>query len=241
MQPAGNVGGASRISKKMSIGKLAIFLSFAASAAYAQHLSVGLVGGVPFTGSFSDFTSATTELAGAVEATFSTRTYSNSNEYIVGPMVEVRLPLSLAIEVDALYRPLELSTQAPASGTGAPFGTTSIQSSQTFSSWEFPVLGKYRLPLAPVLKPFVEAGPNFREVSSSLSWLSGKGFVLGGGLEVKIARLRIAPAIRYTHWGSDAKESGLLFTPGSGNPAITYTTPPPSNQNQAEFLVGFSF
>jgi hypothetical protein len=219
-------------------GKLIVALLLAASTAWAQHISVGIVGGVPFTGSFSDSSFATAGVeAGEV---FDTKTYTNSNNYLLGPMVEVRLPLNLAIEVDALYRPLNLVTQSQEI-VGPSATPSSFQSSQTFSSWEFPVLGKFRLPLAPVIKPFIEAGPNFRAVSSSLPWLSKDGFVIGGGVEVKILRLRIAPAIRYTRWGSDSKQSGLLFTPGSGSPALTYLTPPPSKQNQAEFLVGLSF
>jgi len=190
----------------------------------AQHISVGIAAGFPLTDGMSDFSSVANQIT--------THDYSNSKLYILGPMIEVRLPLSLAIEVNALYRPLNLTIDSQ-TGLG-PI----IRTSHDYSSWEFPVLGKYRLPLLPVVKPFVEAGPSFRAKGSSLSYLSGRGFSLGGGIEVKILRLRIAPVLRYTHWGSDSTVTGIICT----GPCVTIpTTAPASNQNQAEFLVGLSF
>jgi len=54
---------------------------------------------------------------------------------------------------------------------------------------------------------------------------------------VKILRLRIAPQLRYTHWGSDGQSLGSI----AGDFVATSILAPPSQQNQAEFLVGFSF
>jgi hypothetical protein len=201
------------------VGKIIPILLIAASAAFAQHISVGIVGGVPFTGGISDFTTDNA-LLNEVE-----HSYSNSNEFIIGPMVEVRLPLSLAIEVDALYRPVSTATNVTV-GTGS--SQVTVTSSSTYSSWEFPVLGKYRFAL-PIVSPYIEAGPSFRKTGSSLGYFSSNGFTLGGGVEVKLLRLRIAPEIRYTHWGSDSV------------PPVNASFFAPSNQNQAEFLVGFSF
>jgi hypothetical protein len=199
----------------MKAGKFIVILLLAASAAYAQHLSVGIDAGVPFTGGLSDFTSPD----GAY------RTFSNSKEYIFGPMVEVRLPLSLAIEVDALYRPINATTDILAAAVRL---TGPAETSNNVSTWEFPVLGKYRFAF-PIVKPFIEAGPSFRATGSGLGWFSNHGFTMGGGIELKVLRLRIAPAIRYTHWGSD--------TP----PPINASFFAPSSQNQGEFLVGLSF
>jgi len=205
--------------------RIVSFLLIASAAAFnqvanAQHISVGAAIGTPFSGGISDFT-----LSGVDTVS---HTFSNSNNYLVGPMVDVRLPLNLGFEVDVLFRPVNVTTDS----TVIPNLTR--RSSNDYASWEFPVLGKYRLPFVPAVKPFVEAGPSFRAKSSSLSYLSGKGFTIGGGVEVKILRLRIAPALRYTHWGAGA----TLASPGSGlfNAAAT-----PTNQNQGEFLVGFSF
>jgi hypothetical protein len=208
----------------MTAGKLASLLLFAGLSASAQHLSVGIIGGIPLTNGFSDFT------AHGVDTI--THTFSDSKQYLVGPMVDVRLPLSLGLEVDALYRPLSLvnnSTVLPA---------ISLLTGNTPGTWEFPILAKYRLPLIPIVKPFVEAGPSFRTKDSSISWISGRGFTFGGGIELHLLRLRIAPQLRYTHWGSDGQSLSSIAT---GTATAVSTLAPPSQQNQAEFLVGFSF
>jgi len=180
----------------------------------AQPFGVGIVGGVPLTGGLADSTAHEIDL---IEHTF-----SNSHQYVVGAMVELRLPLGLALEADGLYRPINFSETIQVVG-----GQTG-HFSENISTWEFPALAKYRLPF-PLVKPFIEAGPSFRTVGSNLSWLSGKGFAAGVGVELKVAKLRIAPALRYTHWGSDS-----TLSPGAG-----FLTP--SQQNQGEFVVGFSF
>jgi hypothetical protein len=209
----------------MNLGKLATLVLLTGMAASAQHLSVGIIGGVPLTDGFSDFTTHGIDTI--------THTFSNSKEYIVGAMLDVRLPANFGIEVDALYRPLSLTTNFQV----VPSVTT--LASNAFGTWEIPVLAKYRLPLLPIVKPFVEAGPSFRTRDSSISWISNKGFTLGGGIEVKILKLKIAPQLRYTHWGSDA--SGTLTAISGDLTATSSATAPPSNQNQGELLVGFSF
>lgn len=169
-----------------------------------QVFSVGVKAGLPFTDAFSNFTSG------------SYSSFSNSKNYIVGPMVELRLPLGISVEADALYRPLSFNAQRP----------TSVQNTD-FSSWEFPVLAKYRFPI-PVVKPYVEAGPSFRTVGGQFNGnFSNAGFTAGAGVELRLARFRIGPEIRYTHWGADATNA----------PVLGFS----SNQNQGEFLVGFSF
>jgi opacity protein-like surface antigen len=164
-----------------------------------QILSIGVKAGLPFTDAFNSFTSG------------SYRSFSDSKNYIVGPMVELHLPLGLSAEANALYRPLNFATNS---------------SSSNYSSWEFPILAKYRFPF-PLIKPYVEAGPSFRTVGGFLgSNLSNSGFTAGVGIELRLSRLRIGPEIRYTHWGADASAAQAVFN---------------SNQNQGEFLVGFSF
>ncbi len=174
------------------------------STVFAQSVSVGIKGGVPLTDAFSD---AQYGSAG--------RFFSDSKRYVIGAMVELRLPLGLGIEGDALYRPLGLSRST--------FGSVS---SLDVSSWEFPVLGKYRFPF-PIVKPYIEAGPSFRHVGGSVSYLSKAGFALGGGVEVKLLKVRLSPELRYTRWGRDGV--------ANVSPAAV------SNVNQAEFLVGISF
>lgn len=189
------------------------FLLF--SSAFGQSLSVGVRGGVPFTGALSDLTTHGVDVI--------SRSFSDSNQYIVGPMVELHLPLGLSVEADALYRPLNVTTE-----TQTVPQPTIVRTSKNVSSWEFPILGKVRLPV-PLLKPYVDAGPSFRTVGSDLDFLSNSGITVGLGVELKISRLRIAPEVRYTHWGSDSE------------PNVSTLISVASNTNQGEFLLGISF
>jgi hypothetical protein len=198
------------------VGTFFTAVLLASSAASAQHISVGVAGGVPLTDGLSDFTS----VSGAY------RTLSDSKEYIFGPMLEVRIPWNLAIEIDALYRPINVTTNL------VPNLLTGPASSANVSTWEFPVLAKYRFTL-PILTPFVEAGPSFRALGSELGYLSNRGLTVGGGAELKILKLRIAPELRYTHWGSDSLTAA--------NVGSVLTIHGPSKQDQAELLVGISF
>jgi hypothetical protein len=189
---------------------------FLLTSAFGQSFSVGVRGGVPFTGALSDLTTHGVDTI--------SRSFSDSNQYIIGPMVELHLPLGLSVEADALYRPLNLTTTNQIVPQPTVFRT-----SENVSSWEFPILGKIRLPIVPLVKPYVDAGPSFRVVGSDLSFVSSKGFTAGLGLELKISRLRIAPEVRYTRWGSDTK------------PSVSTLVSVASNTNQGEFLVGISF
>jgi hypothetical protein len=185
-----------------------------AGASFGQTFFVGAKSGIPLTDAFSN------ETAMGVDTT--THAYSQSKNYVIGPAAEVGLPLGFSVEVDALYRPLNLAVDF----TGLVLGT--VHTSTEFQSWEFPILGKYHFVRTAVVSPYVEAGPIFRTVSGGGSYLSNKGLALGGGVEIKIWKLRVMPELRYSHWGQDAAASPN---------APQY----PSNQNQAEFLIGFGF
>jgi hypothetical protein len=188
--------------------------------AFGQHLfSFGIKGGVPLTdplteGTFSNF-------AGVDEVT---QVFSASKNYVIGPMVELNLPFGLSVEADALYRPLNLTTLTEL----LPQSSESRLSTDV-SSMEFPILAKYHFLHLPVVKPYVGAGPIFRYVGSQVPYLSKSGFALGGGVDFKLLLVRISPEIRYSHWGHD-----------SASPLLNVSLPP-SNQNQAEFLIGLSF
>ena len=162
--------------------------------------------GVPLTDSFSN-----TPIAPGITG------YSDSKNYIIGPMVELKLPFHLSVEADGLYRPYTLGTEA----AGVKV------SSNDYSVWEFPVLAKYRFSF-PIAKPYIEAGPSFRTASSAISYLSGTGITFGAGVDVHALLIHIAPEFRYTHWSGDsAPAQGQIYTQ--------------SKQDQVEFLVGFSF
>lgn len=164
---------------------------------------------------------------------------AEKQNFVIGPSLEVRLPLLLAVEVDALYRTWDYRFAGGQTGqilSGRGEG----------SGWEIPVLGKFRMPL-PLVKPFVSTGISFLQVTSSkyrqqcvgaqclpafsfsgnapeLRDDSSRGWVLGAGADVKLG-LRFTPELRYTRWFDR-----VFSTPGLR-----------SNQNQVQFLVGISY
>jgi hypothetical protein len=137
-------------------------------------------------------------------------------------MLELHLPLGFSVEADGLYHPLNIVFE----NRVVPLGT--FRSSTNITSWEFPIVGKFHLGF-PIVKPYIEAGPSFRWIGSNFPYVSNHGVTFGLGVDLKIARMRIGPDIRYTRWGSDAAlPRGVNFQA-------------PSNVNQAEFLIGISF
>jgi hypothetical protein len=130
-------------------------------------------------------------------------------------MVEVHLPFGLGVEADALYRQYQIN------GSGG--------------EWEFPILGKYKF-LAGPIRPYVGGGVNFNHVTGFSNLLSAElphpgttGVTLEGGVEFKVLRLRIAPELRFTHWGNPNIDLNPI------NIALK------SSQNQSMVLVGVSF
>ncbi|MBC8165815.1 MAG: outer membrane beta-barrel protein [Bryobacteraceae bacterium] len=199
----------------------AVLFALTACSLVAQPLGFGIKGGVPLTDVIESGPSGVLNV--------------ETQRYIFGPMVELRLPAGLAIEADALYSRVNFSSALGAAG--------SVISSVTDSnSWEFPILLKKKFggarTIGSSIRPYVEAGVSFRRLSLP-SYLTGdqngaadpnnKGFVAGGGVEFKILFLRISPEIRFTRWGDDNFRSGLANV-------ILKT-----NRNQGQFLVGFSF
>jgi len=157
-----------------------------------------------------------------IGSVYGVNSYNGSNRYAIGPTVEVHLPLNFSIEADALFRPLNLNRQYYVIGPGPEPPKTTI-----YSSWEFPVLVKYRASSG-LIRPFVQAGPNFRAVVNFLSSSVSKvGASAGAGIEGKVWHVSIAPQVRLTHWANDA-----------GGAVLNYLA---SERNQGEFLVGITF
>jgi hypothetical protein len=202
-------------------------LLLVAAAASAQPFSWGIKGGLPM----NDFIDVT---QGASTTT---------NRYIVGPTAELRLPFGLGVEFDILYRHFNYSSSGPLASVVGSFSNAT-----TANAWEFPLLAKYRFK-GPLIHPFVDAGVSWDKLSGltqtatnviksvttttttgnplELSNSTTRGFVIGGGIEVKLLILRISPEVRFTRWGDKhfIDPAGLLH----------------SNLSQAEFLVGFTF
>jgi hypothetical protein len=188
----------------------------------AQLVSVGVKAGVPVTDAVEEATGA----------------HSEARPYTVGPMVQVNLPRSFAVEVDALYK---------RTGYTATAGTSVTR--VRANSWEFPMLLKYYLPgYESRVRPYAEVGYSIRSISGVNSSLLGvtagpvfnvrsvlrhdptHGVAVGGGVEVKAGRLRIAPEARYTHWTDRA------FTDIGFRNAFARSV-----DNQFEFLLGVRF
>jgi len=125
-------------------------LIFCALAA-AQPLSVGIIGGASLTPDFkSSFTYEPPPGPGVLTD------YSASERYIVGGMLEFQFLKDWSIEVDALFHPLRFDF-----GTILPNGTLMGGSPSPVTTWEFPVLAKYRFRWGS-WRPFLEDGPTFR-------------------------------------------------------------------------------
>jgi hypothetical protein len=190
--------------------KLILLLLFAVVSAYSQSLSFGVKAGVPVTDAYADL-----QTPNGTASHF-------ADHYTVGPTIELHLPFQLSIEADALYRH---------SGFGINGGTGGTASSSV-NEWQIPLLAKVEIiPLGPI-RPFVDGGLAYRHLSVNTSGTgltvqnpNNSGFVLGGGVTLKLLRLRLAPELRFTHWGQ------VAFS----NLAVS------SSQNQADFLVGFTF
>jgi hypothetical protein len=199
-------------------------LLFGSIAVFAQPFSAGIKAGIPLT----DFVNATQ--SGTFNYT------STTQRYIIGGTAELRLPFGLGVEFDALYRRLHYT------GSGNLVDVF-ITSRTTAGNWEFPLLLKYRLPF-PIVRPYVDGGvawdtlsglsqsissvsPVAPGTSSATNKTSTMGVVLGAGVDIHAIFLHISPEIRYTRWGNQHINGigGLVHL----------------NQNQGEFLVGFTF
>ena len=183
---------------------------------FGQTLSVGVLGGAPFSDVVNNGTFAPIN------------TVVTSSNFTVGPSVQLNLPLNLRVELDALYRPygFKLFNQLIA----APVNNgTSVSGQQ----WSFPLLVQYRFPF-PIVQPFVEVGPSFQHLTgagSLTSTITGPGqllhssnigVVFGGGVDVKVPFVRLSGELRYT------RQTTSYFSNIS-------------NLNQAEVLFGIHF
>jgi hypothetical protein len=184
-------------------------------------LSFGIVGGAGLSEDFRNDAYGFIILPDGSTQTIQSRFYSTSKDYIVGPMVELRLPARLSLEADALYRPLNFTSAGV-----EPDGSLNGISPSTVVTWQFPVLLKYRFSWR-VLKPFAEIGPSFRSAGNlNGSAPSHYGSSIGLGVEAKTWKLRVAPVVRYTRWAADGKLYGMQAR---------------IVRDQFELLVGISF
>ena len=168
-------------------------LSLALTSVSAQSIGIGVKAGVPLTDVLKP---------GAI-----TRAQVDTTRLTIGPVLEIRLPFGLGIEMGALYKRFHQTGQ-----TG-PRDLTVID--QRGTSWEFPVLAKARLPgigvrpyveggfsynrLSDVVKPFQTAISNPKDLVAAVG---RPGFVMGAGIEIGAHKLRVAPGLRWTRYNT---------------------------------------
>jgi hypothetical protein len=135
--------------------------------------------------------------------------------YLAGALGQLELRHDLALEVDAIYKPLRNGV-----GEGQKF---------TVLTWNFPVLAKYHLAKLG-RAPFVEAGPSFR-ASGNLNGYNPShfGVTAGGGAEMRKGGALLSTALRYTRWAKDG-------SPNSRPPDY-----PRTNVNAVELIFGLGF
>jgi hypothetical protein len=180
--------------------KLGLFsaLAFsAASAASAQLVSVGALGGVRLTDVF-DYP-------------------DESRIYTVGGSVEFRLPAGFAVEADALYQRVGYSYGLISLNSGMITAGNSFR--ERANLWEFPLLGKYYFRSSDTAwRPFVGTGFAFRtgslhsdttDVSTTpFTLFRGDsrfnvqtGAVVAAGIQFRLGPVALLPQARYTYWG----------------------------------------
>ena len=148
-----------------------------------------------------------------------------SRRYIVGPMIELSLPLGFSVEFEAIYH------RHGYSADWFNFAQIEIDRERA-NSWEFPILIRYKLPV-PAVRPFLEAGVAPRTISGTISktltvydvitgqptistataatdWDTSVGFVAGVGVQFGVGRLRLSPEGRYTHWNNRPVNGAIL-------------------------------
>jgi hypothetical protein len=196
------------------------FLMMAGEFLGAQTVSVGVLGGVPFTNpsAYGD----------------------ESRRYLIGPSVEARLPADFAIEADALYRRIGSDT---AFLIQEGVVSTSFHERQRGNSWQFPILGKYYFGShTSKWRPFVGTGFSFRianqnatgsttttDASGTHTSVSqfhidnglGIGATAAGGIRFQKGRVAVLPQLRYTRWSDNANHL--------------------NGRNDAAFMLGIAF
>jgi len=122
-------------------GLLFLSLTLASFASAQFRLSVGVKAGVPLTSPFEEGRSVSvydpSDPGGIHVIRPNGSADTSSKNYLVGPMIELKLPWRLSVESNALFRPLD--------ATGGPQGLASFLLGYATAdihatTWEFPLL-----------------------------------------------------------------------------------------------------
>ncbi len=196
-------------------GRIGVLLGLGAVCCSAQRVGIGVTGGIPLT---SPLAATSPAFESAVE------------RWTVGPALDLRLAGGFFLRLEARYREFSYRRRALPRGTGP-----AAAFHRTIGRWEFPLLLGYRAGRAK-LQPFLNAGMSLNRISGAetlqgdpaeLRHRQAMGYALGGGFEIGRGRVRLAPEVRYTHWGDrnfGVKDAALR-----------------SNLDQVDLLVGLRF
>ena len=218
-----------------------LLVTVLATPAFAQGIRFGVKGGVPLSTYF--------------ETGF--RYSSATRRYTVGPSVEVSVWNNFSLEFDALYKRIGYNANVPHFSRQPPFYTDVFEVKG--SSWDFPLLVKYRFPRMPL---YVAAGGVLRHIGHvrALGERTGRRFENVG--ERPPALTMFSEPIdtsepfdlRKRTWPGLTVGGGIEFGRGRFRvlPEFRYTRLTSNigeqtqgtlrfNQNQAEFLLGFLF
>lgn len=201
--------------QKFAVGLAAAFLTSVCLFAQQQHLSWGVIGGIPLTQDFNS-TSQDTVFPPPLSFTFHQDYLPALHGFPIGGLaVEWHFNSRVSIEADGIFRELHYKIDSG----GVPI---------TVVTWQIPVLAKYRFDAHTLVhtsfRPFLEAGPSYRTTGNlNQADPSHLGISAGAGLEIPLNGFSLSPTLRYTRWQQD----GAL--------AFLDTRP-----DQLEFLVGFT-
>jgi hypothetical protein len=187
--------------------------------AFGQRVSFGFVGGTHLT---RDFPISRTIYfdESHPEGLTTFDLYSESRSFLAGLSVEIDLGKGFSLEGNALRRNLRLGRRF-----GYPGGSSREDGELAVSTWQWPILAKYRLPLRGTVRPFLEAGPSFRTRHNPASTEPSQfGGTVGTGAEFRLGRFRVSPALRYTRWRYDGDYPRIA-----------------TKRDQIEVVTGFSY
>jgi len=185
---------------------------------FAQRVSFGFVGGTNLTHDYPLYRSLYSDenFPGGL-TTFDL--FSDSHSFIWGVSAEIHLTDQFSLEGNALHRNLRVKGR-----TVFPDGSQLDGGESTTTTWEYPILLKYRAPQLGLARPFIEAGPSFRTRHNPTGEPSQFGGTIGIGAEFHMGRFRVSPTVRYTRWQYDG-------------PFPRFAT----KQDQIELLTGISY
>ena len=213
--------------------------------AMAQRVRVGAKGGVPINEYFE------------TGPGYATSSYSSATRrYTFGPSVEFNLWNNVGLEFDALYKRIGYNAIVSNRARNPPFYTDTYE--VTGSSWDFPLMLKYRFTKVPL---YATAGGMIRHIGPvhGNGERSGLRLVVVNGILIsdRFTEPLDVPEpfdLRKRTWsgvtvatGVELRNGRFRVLPEFRYTRITSNISEPSirtlglNQNQAEFLLGFLF